>query len=165
MPLPSAPKADAAPTTSTAAPVVSTEKKAVVIKQFGKAKDDAGNDIAAPSPLGVDLVALCKETYEFVLGKLAAVNVDPEKFVEALEINKETVPGHKNGKAAYATANALASIFKHNGLLNKARGAGGYAKLKNDIAKKDNAIEALKARLIKMGMSAEEIEATLASVG
>jgi len=164
MPLPTAPKVE---TTSSAAPAasVATEKKAVVIKQFGKAKDDAGNDIPAPSALGVDLVALCKKLYDFTLSELGTAGVDPEKFVEALEINKESVPGHKNGKAAYATANALASIFKHNGLLNKARGAGGYAKLKNDIAKKDNAIEALKARLVAMGMKPEEIEATLASVG
>jgi hypothetical protein len=165
MPIPTAPTATDAPKTVTSAPVVAGEKKTVVMKQFGPAKDDAGNDVVPPAPLGVNLVELCKSLYNFTLSELSKLSVDPEKFVVALDINKETVPGHKNGRAAYATANAVASLFKHNGLLNKERGAGGYAKLKDTIQKKDSAIEALKARLLAMKMPAEEIEAILASAG
>lgn len=163
MPLPVPPSAsDPATAPVSTAKDANVEKPKAVIKQFGPAKDDAGNDIPAPSPLGFDLVNACKDLYKFVMDKLAAQGIDPNKFVEALELNKETVPGSKNGKAAYATANAIASICKHNGLLNKERGAGGYAKLKDAIAKKDSAIEALKARLVEMGMKPEDIEKTLA---
>lgn len=165
MPIPPAPKADNVTVASNVVKVESGEKKIVVMKQFGSAKDDAGNDVVPPAPLGINLVELSKSLYKFILDELAKTGVDAEKFVIALDINKETVPGHKHGRAAYATANAVSSIFKHNGLLNKERGAGGYAKLKDTIQKKDSAIEALKARLLAMKMSAEEIEAILASAG
>lgn len=162
MPLPAAPTAPTSEVKA-AAPVVAGEKKTVVMKQFGSAKDDAGNDVVPPQPLGFDLVQHAKDLYTFTLSKLAEKGIDANKFVEALDINKESCPGHKNGRAAYAVANALTSIFKHNGLLNKERGAGGYAKLKDTIQKKDSAIEALRARLIAMGTSAAEVDALLAA--
>ena len=163
MPIPSAPKADATVTSNvvSSAPVAG-EKKAVVIKQFGTAKDDAGNDRPAPSPMGFDLVEACKDTYNFILAALAKKGIDPQKFVDALDINKETVPGHKSGKAAYATANAFAAIFKQNGLLNKERGASGYAKKDAIIAQKSAAVEALRAKLIAMNVNPAEIDALLA---
>jgi hypothetical protein len=167
MPIPSAPKADAPTNTAPKSVVESGEKKTgPVMKQFGSAKDAEGVDVVPPQPLGFDLVQHCKDLYSFTLSKLGEKGIDATAFVGALDINKETCPGHKAGRAAYATANALVSLFKHNGVLNKERGASGYAKLNDTIKKKDNAIEALKARLIAMNtMTAAEIDAIIAAAG
>ncbi len=161
MPLPTPAKSDVTPIVA-AAPVAVAEKGDVKIKQFGPAKD--ANDVAipAPTPCGVDLVALASKLADAVKAELTALNVDVQAFVNSLELNKETVPGHKAGRIAYGMASVIGNIFKYVGLATKERGAGGFAKMKADIQKKDDQVAKLRAQLIKLGMSEAEVDKSLA---
>lgn len=162
MALPTPKTVDTAPVATATAPAVAVaEKTAANIKQFGPAKDANDVHIAAPKPLGIDLVELAKELAASVTSKLADAKVDVQAFIAALELNKEQVPGHKEGRIAYGMANVVTNIFKYVGLATKERGAGGFAKMKADIIKKDEQVNKLRAQLIKLGLTAEQIDAEL----
>ena len=55
----------------------------------------------------------------------------------------------------------VVGLDKVFGLLTKERGVGGVAKMKQVIEKKDNALAALKAKLIALGQSEAEINQIL----
>lgn len=164
------PKSVAAPTAPAAAtPEVATANKSkVIIKQFGKARteeDANGNTqvIPAPKPLNVDFVELSKKIHGFVKGEIEGLKIDWETFVGACALDKPSVPGHKEGRATYATANAIISLDKVYGLLTKERGIGGAAKTKQLLASKTAAFDVLRAKLMELGQSPEAIEALIAA--
>ncbi len=163
MALPTPAKADVvAPTTSAPTVAATGETTKAAIKQFGPAKDANDVVIPAPAPLGINLVELAKTLFNTVKTELDSKAVDVNAFLSALELNKEEVPGHKEGRIAYGMANAISNIFKYVGLANKERGAGGFAKMKADIAKKDSQVNKLREQLIKLGMKPEDVDAQLA---
>lgn len=164
------PKSVAAPSTaSVAAPVAGVEtatKTKVAIKQFGKARTEAdaeGNtqQIPAPKPMGVDFVALLKDTRAFVKGQIEGAKLDWDSFVTACQLDKPSVPGHKEGRATYTLANSIVSLDKAFDLLTKERGVGGAAKLKQVIEKKDALLATMRAKLLALGEKEEDINAIL----
>ncbi len=165
-----APKSVAAPAVAsndngTSNVAVATKTK-VAIKQFGKARTEpnaAGEtqQIPAPKPCGVDLVEMSKSIHETIKTTISGKGIDYDSFVVACQLDKPSIPGHKEGRATYAFANMVVSLDKVFGLLTKERGIGGAAKLKQVIEKKDTALNALKAKLLALGQSEEEINAIL----
>jgi hypothetical protein len=166
-----APKSVAAPTVASNgdtsnAPVAVATKAKVAIKQFGKARTEpnaAGEtqQIPAPKPAGVDLVEFAKAEHEAIKGKIVALGIDWDTFVTACTLDKPSIPGHKEGRATYAFANMVVGLDKVFGLLTKERGVGGVAKMKQVIEKKDKLLDTLKAKLLAMGQSEDEIAALL----
>ena len=170
MPLPTpksvAPVANTAPVAG--AVVETAEKGKIKIKQFGKARTEPDakgetQQIPAPKPSGVDFVELAKELHAFLKSNIEARKIDFDAFVSSCELDKPSIPGHKEGKATYATANAIVSLDKVFGLLTKERGIGGVAKMKQQLENKSAQMEKLKALLVSLGQSPEAIEAILAS--
>lgn len=166
MGLPPVPTATAtAPTTTASAPVAapaSGEAPAKgAIKQFGPAKDDAGVTIPAPTPLGIDLVDASKTLYEALKSYVASKGADIQAFIDACELDKPTVPGHKEGRIAYNTANTILNLARSNGLLNKQRGATGMALANQKIAALDEKINKLKKLFLSLGKSEAEVDAML----
>lgn len=161
------PKSVAAPTVSAPSTSVATASKGkVAIKQFGKARtepNEAGESqqIPAPKPMGVDMVAMSKTVHEVIKAEVTKLGVDYTNFVTACTLDKPSIPGHKEGRATYAFANMVISLDKVFGLLTKERGLGGVAKLQQVIAKKDNAMSALRAKLLSLGQSEADINAIL----
>ena len=154
-----------APNVSAPAVEVASKGK-VAIKQFGKARTEPNEQgesvqIPAPKPLGVDMVAMSKATHEFIKAQVAGLKVDYDSFVAACTLDKPSIPGHKEGRATYAFANMVVGLDKVFGLLTKERGVGGMVKMKQVIEKKDNALAALKAKLIALGQSEAEINQIL----
>lgn len=161
------PKSVSAPTTSAPVAEVSVASKGkVAIKQFGKARtepNEAGESqqIPAPKPLGVDMVAMSKKVHDVIKSEVSALGVDYTNFVTACTLDKPSIPGHKEGRATYAFANMVISLDKVFGLLTKERGVGGVAKMKQVIEKKDVALGALRAKLLALGQSEADIAAIL----
>lgn len=167
MPLPTVPTAPATTVTASApaaasTPAATTASEPAKIKQFGPAKDAAGATIPAPTPLGFDLVDISKNLWESLKTVVASKGADINAFISACELDKPTVPGHKEGRIAYNTANLILNLSRSNGLLNKQRGATGMALANQKIAALDKKTAALRALLIKLGQSEAEIEKTLA---
>lgn len=168
MPLPVVPTAAATtPVTASAnapatTPSTDGASEPAKIKQFGAAKDAAGNTIPAPTPLGLNLVDISKTLFEALKTVVASKGVDITAFIDACELDKPTVPGHKEGRIAYNTANLILNLSRSNGLLNKQRGATGMALANQKIAALDKKTAALRALLLKLGQSEAEIEKTLA---
>jgi len=164
MPLPAPTKApETTPTVAAAAAAPVAASEGSKIKQFGPAKDANDNEIPAPKPLGVDLVEFGKSLFGNVNEYLSKLGVDATAFLHALELNTEDVPGHKAGRITYGMASVLTNIAKYNGLATKERGAGGFAKMKADIEKKDAQVQKLREQLLKLGMKAEDIDAQLSA--
>ena len=163
------PKSVSAPVTS--APSVHTEvatatKGKVAIKQFGKARtepNEAGESqqLPAPKPMGIDMVAMSKKVHDVIKSEVSALGVDYAAFVSACTLDKPSIPGHKEGRATYAFANMVISLDKVFGLLTKERGVNGVAKMKQVMEKKDNALAALRAKLLALGQSEADINAIL----
>lgn len=159
MPLPTAitkpATAPAAPVaqegTSTPAPAATdagADKKVSHIKQFAPVKDDAGNPTPVPRPLGVDLVEMAKVTYEFVSNKAKELGVELGALVDAVdELDKESIPGSKEGKITYGFANVLVKITDMYEATQRKRGAGGFAAIKAREAAKDAKINELQKQL------------------
>jgi hypothetical protein len=162
MPLPAAITKSVAPTTTATAPVTaaatnavetsapeaSADKKVSHIKQFASVKDEAGNLIPVPRPLGVDLVEFAKETYAFVNDKAKALGAELAELVEAADsLDKETIPGSKEGKITYGFANILVKLSDIYDATQRKRGAGGFAAIKAREAAKDAKIEQLQKQL------------------
>ncbi len=157
MPLPAPTKSitsDANKAASEAAGAV-TEAVASNIKQFGPAKNTDGVEIPSPTPKGVDLVNLSKTLYAAVEGFVQAAGCTMQDFVDACVLDKTNVPGHKNGRLSYATANVVLNLAKSHNILNKVRGIGGAAALKKKVEEKDAKIAALMAKLAAAGISAD----------
>lgn len=166
MPLPIVPTTAATPATAASTVPSATAPEASAkgaIKQFGPAKDAAGNVIPAPTPLGVDLVDVSKTLFETLKSYVSAKGVDVSAFIDACELDKPTVPGHKEGRIAYNTANVLLNLSRSNGMLNKQRGATGMALANQKIAASENKIAKLKALLVSLGKSEAEIDVILTS--
>ncbi len=161
MVLPTKPSTSPAPTatqtapakvaTPAAAPTVAASNDSgekVAIKQFGPARN-GDLIIPAPTPSGVDLVALEKSLFDTVSAFLAAAGVtNVEEFAATLAgIDKTQYPGHKEGRVSYATSNIVQNVFKMHGLLNKVRGASGGAVMKKKIEEQAKELADLKAQL------------------
>lgn len=132
-----------------------TEAVASNIKQFGAAKNSDGVEIPSPTPKGVNLVDLSKTLYAAVEGFVQAAGTTMQDFVDACVLDKTQVPGHKNGRLSYATANVVLNLAKSHNILNKVRGVGGAAALKKKVEEKDAKIAALMAKLAAAGISAD----------
>ncbi len=161
------PKSVSAPVTSApSAHVEVAAKGKVAIKQFGKARtepNEAGESqqLPAPKPMGIDMVAMSKKVHDVIKSEVSALGVDYTAFVSACTLDKPSIPGHKEGRATYAFANMVISLDKVFGLLTKERGVNGVAKMKQVIEKKDNALAALRAKLLALGQSEADINAIL----
>lgn len=169
MALPTVPTV-AAPITTTAPTVPSTASAAATgtaekapIKQFGPSKDVDGNVIPAPKAAGIDLVGLAKKLWATIVSECEAASVKPDDFVNACALDKPTVPGHKEGRAAYGTANCVRNIASSNGNLTKQRGATGMALANQKIAALDAKMAKLTAALKALGKSDAEINEFMAA--
>ena len=171
-PITSAPVA-AAVATAPAAQVESVENETVSTsdsgtasnaKKFGPAKDEQGNAIPAPKPLGVDLVELSKSLKVTIDNTLAALNVTPDQITEAIDaLDKGDFPGNKAGKIAYKTGGIVVDVYDIFEALTKKRGAGGLAKaIKDRDAKLEKLTELLGKLGGKLGLGADEIAKLLA---
>lgn len=157
-PPPAAPSAPSAPAPTT--PSVdngASEKAKTVIKQFGPAKDDAGNVIPAPKPLGVDLVEIGKDIWAGISEKLTGAGVSVADFIAACELDKTKVPGSKEGRIAYAVANIVAKIADLNDLANKKRGSGGASALKAKLEASQQQNAQLQAQLAAVLAKLEQL--------
>jgi len=157
MALPPKPTASATPSQTPVASAPSqtasetVAKKTVVLKHFGPAKIGEGDSaVAAPTPTaaGLNLVEVSKRLYATLTqyATESGVKLD-EVLAFAADADKSQFPGHKDGRIAYATAGIVAGLGKMNGLLNKVRGLGGGAAMKQKIEEKDRKIKDLEAKL------------------
>jgi hypothetical protein len=129
-----------------------TESKPV-IKQFGPAKDEAGNLLPAPKPAGVDMTELAKHLYEASKSFVGADNF--EAFIAAADsLEKPSVPGHKAGRCAYNLSNYVLGIVDLVEAATRVRKGGGAGE---KLKKQADTIEKLKAKLAALGVDIADL--------